>query len=142
MDRLARNFDDLRQIVHGLTKRGIRIEFVKEGMTFTGEDSPMSTLMLSVMGAFAEFERSLIRERQREGIAIAKQPGVYQGRKKTLSDEQGSELNRRVAAGEQKAQVAREFGISRETVYQYLRRADGSTRPSRTIFPVSEATPL
>ena len=122
MDRLARNLDDLRQIVHRLTKRGIRIEFVKEGMTFTGEDSPMSTLMLSVMGAFAEFERSLIRERQREGISLAKQRGVYRGRKKTLSDEQLSELKRRIAAGEQKAMVAREFGISRETLYQYLRR--------------------
>jgi len=123
MDRLARNLDDLRQIVQGLTKRGIRIEFVKEGMTFTGEDSPMSTLMLSVMGAFAEFERSLIRERQREGISLAKQRGVYRGRKKTLSEEQCSELKRRVAAGEQKAIVAREFGISRETLYQYIRRS-------------------
>jgi DNA invertase Pin-like site-specific DNA recombinase len=123
MDRLARNLDDLRQIVQGLTKRGIRIEFVKEGMTFTGEDSPMSTLMLSVMGAFAEFERSLIRERQREGISLAKQRGVYRGRKKTLSEEQCSELKRRVAAGEQKAIVAREFRISRETLYQYLRRS-------------------
>jgi DNA invertase Pin-like site-specific DNA recombinase len=91
-------------------------------MTFTGEDSPMSTLMLSVMGAFAEFERSLIRERQREGISLAKQRGVYRGRKKTLSEEQCSQLKRRVAAGEQKALVAREFGISRETVYQYLRK--------------------
>jgi DNA invertase Pin-like site-specific DNA recombinase len=83
----------------------------------------MSTLMLSVMGAFAEFERSLIRERQREGISLAKQRGVYRGRKKMLSEEQVSELKRRIAAGEQKALVAREFGISRETLYQYLRRS-------------------
>ena len=72
MDRLARNLDDLRRLVHSLTERGIRIEFLKENLTFTGEDSPMSNLMLSVMGAFAEFERALLRERQREGIAIAK----------------------------------------------------------------------
>ena len=123
MDRLARNLDDLRQSVQGLTKRGIRIEFVKESMTFTGADSPMSTLMLSVMGAFAEFERSLIRERQREGISLAKQQSVYRGRKKTLTEEQCSELKRRIAAGEQKAIVAREFGISRETLYQSLRRS-------------------
>jgi DNA invertase Pin-like site-specific DNA recombinase len=71
MDRLARNLDDLRRIVQGLTKRGVRIEFVKESLAFTGEDSPMANLMLSVMGAFAEFERALIRERQREGIALA-----------------------------------------------------------------------
>lgn len=60
MDRLARNLDDLRRLVQQLTKRGIRIEFVKECLTFTGEDSPMANLLLSVMGAFAEFERALI----------------------------------------------------------------------------------
>jgi DNA invertase Pin-like site-specific DNA recombinase len=88
MDRLARNLDDLRRLVQKLTKRGVRIEFVKECLTFTGEDSPMANLMLSVMGAFAEFERALIRERQREGIALAKQRGAYRGRKKALSPEQ------------------------------------------------------
>lgn len=121
MDRLARNLDDLRGLVQKLTQRGVRIEFAKEGLTFTGEDSPMATLLLSVMGAFAEFERSLIRERQREGIALAKQRGVYRGRKKSLPDDKIAELRRRTAAGEKKAQLAREFGISRETLYQYLR---------------------
>lgn len=82
MDRLARNLDDLRRMVQQLTGRGVRIEFVKESLTFTGEDSPMANLLLSVMGAFAEFERALIRERQREGISLAKQRGVYRGRKK------------------------------------------------------------
>ena len=85
MDRLARNLDDLRRLVQKLTQRGVRIEFLKEGLVFTGEDSPMANLMLSVMGAFAEFERALIRERQREGIALAKQRGAYRGRKKALS---------------------------------------------------------
>ncbi len=124
MDRLARNLDDLRRIVQDLTRRGVRIEFVKESLAFTGDDSPMAKLMLSVMGAFAEFERSLIRERQREGIELAKRRGAYRGRKKSLSPEQAAELRRRSAAGEQKAQLAREFGVSRETVYQYLRTAD------------------
>ena len=73
MDRLARNLDDLRRTVQELTKRGVRMEFVKEGLVFTGDNSPMATLMLSVMGAFAEFERALIRERQREGITLARQ---------------------------------------------------------------------
>jgi len=81
----------------------------------------MANLMLSVMGAFAEFERSLIRERQREGIALAKQRGAYRGRKKSLSDLEIAGLRQRAAAGEQKAALAREFGISRETLYQYLR---------------------
>ena len=121
MDRLARNLDDLRRVVQKLTQRGVRIEFVKESLTFTGEDSPMANLMLSVMGAFAEFERALIRERQREGIALAKQRGAYRGRKKALSSEQVTDLQKRAAAGEPKASLAREFGISRETLYQYLR---------------------
>jgi len=121
MDRLARNLDDLRRIVQGLTKRGVRMEFVKEGLVFTGDDSPMANLMLSVMGAFAEFERALIRERQREGIALARQRGAYRGRKKSLSPERIEDLRRRVAAGEKKLHLAKDFGISRETLYQYLR---------------------
>ena len=119
MDRLARNLDDLRRLVNELTERGVRIEFVKEGLTFTGEDSPMAKLLLSVMGAFGEFERALIRERQREGIELAKKKGKYKGRKRSLSSEQVAELKNRVAVGEKKAGLAREFGISRETLYQY-----------------------
>jgi DNA invertase Pin-like site-specific DNA recombinase len=121
MDRLARNLDDLRRLVRSLTARGVRVEFVKEQLTFTGEDAPLATLLLSVLGAFAEFERALIRERQREGIALAKQRGAYRGRKRSLNAEQIAEMKRRIGAGEPKAQVARDMGISRETVYQYLR---------------------
>jgi DNA invertase Pin-like site-specific DNA recombinase len=121
MDRMARNLDDLRRIVLGLTGRGVRVEFTKEGLSFTGEDSALSKLLLSVMGAFAEFERSLILERQREGIAIAKAAGKYKGRKPLLSYERANELRRRVVNGERKAALAREFEISRETLYQYLR---------------------
>jgi DNA invertase Pin-like site-specific DNA recombinase len=119
MDRLARNLDDLRRIVTELTGRGVVVEFVKGNLTFTGEDNAMSKLMLSVMGAFAEFERELIKERQREGIALAKQKGVYKGRKPSLTPEQVKTLRERVKAGETRASLAREFGISRETVYQY-----------------------
>ena len=124
MDRLARNLDDLRRIVGKLTGRGVRIEFVQENLTFTGEDSPMANLMLSVMGAFAEFERALLRERQREGVALAKQRGAYRGRQKTLSPAQAAQLRQRVRAGEGKTRVAGEFGISRQTLYQYLRTED------------------
>ena len=123
MDRLARNLEDLRRLVQNQTQRGIRIEFVKEGLSFSGDDSPMATLLLSVMGAFAEFERALLKERQREGIALAKKRGVYRGRKRSLSTEQILQLKQRAEVGEKKAALAREFGISRDTVYQYLRRA-------------------
>ena len=120
MDRLARNLDDLRKIVSDLTARGVMVEFVKENLTFTGEDRAMSKLLLSVIGSFAEFERSLLKERQREGIALAKKAGVYKGRKRALNPERAKELRDRVKAGEKKAAVARDFGISRETLYSYL----------------------
>lgn len=121
MDRMARNLDDLRQTVQKLTGRGIQIRFVKENLTFTGEDSPIANLTLSIMGAFAEFERALIQERQREGIALAKQRGVYRGRKRSLSDAEIAEVRQRIGTGEKKTRVARDYGISRETLYQYLR---------------------
>lgn len=121
MDRLARNLDDLRKIVRDLNERGVSVYFVKEQLTFTGEDSPMANLMLSVMGAFAEFERSLIKERQREGISLAKKRGVYKGRKRSLSQDEIIELKRRVGQGDKKTEIAQYFGISRETLYQYLK---------------------
>jgi DNA invertase Pin-like site-specific DNA recombinase len=124
MDRLCRNLDDLRRIVKELTSRGVVVRFHKEGLTFTGEDSPMSNLLLSMLGAVAEFERSIILERQREGIQIAKGEGKYRGRKPSLTVERVLELRRRSAAGERKTALAREFGISRETVYTYIKSED------------------
>jgi len=90
----------------------------------------MANLMLSVLGAVAQFERDLIKERQPEGIALAKQRGAYRGRKQALPDEKVAELRRRASAGEKKARLAREFGISRETLYQYLRQELGDRRQS------------
>ena len=124
MDRLARNLDDLRRLVQTFTQRHVTIQFIKEGLTFTGEDSPMANLLLSMMGAFAEFERALIRERQLEGIALAKKRGAYKGRKKVLTPEQIEALQERAKAGERKSQLARDFHISRETLYQYLKLAN------------------
>lgn len=121
MDRLARNLDDLRKLVYQLTGKQVKVQFLKENLIFSGEDSAMSTLLLSIMGAFAEFERTLIRERQLEGIALAKKRGAYRGRKKSLSEEEVENLKSRVATGERKSSIARDFGISRETLYQYLK---------------------
>jgi DNA invertase Pin-like site-specific DNA recombinase len=120
MDRLARSLDDLRRMVLDLTKKGIHVQFVKENLLFTGEDSPMSHLLLSLLGAVAEFERSMIRERQREGIAIAKKAGVYKGRKPSLTDEQVQEIRTRANAGEQKSRLALEYGVSRQTLYSAI----------------------
>lgn len=121
MDRLARNLDDLRKLVFQLTQRQVKIQFIKENLIFTGEDSPMSHLLLSIMGAFAEFERSLIKERQLEGVKLAQKKGVYKGRKRSLSSEKIEELKKRIENGESKVHIAKEFKISRETLYQYLR---------------------
>ncbi|CAG2140322.1 DNA-invertase hin [Cupriavidus yeoncheonensis] len=122
MDRLARNTEDLLRMVRELTGKGVSVQFHKENLTFKADQAdPMATLMLTMLGAFAQFERSLLRERQREGIAVAKAKGVYRGRKAALSAEQAVQLRQRVAAGEAKAAVARHFGISRETLYQYIK---------------------
>lgn len=107
------------------------MRFVKEQLTFTREDTAMATLLLSVMGAFAEFERALIGERQREGIALAKKRGVYKGRRpRSLTSDQVQALRDRATDGEPKASLAREFGISRQTLYQYLRLAEPVAEPA------------
>jgi DNA invertase Pin-like site-specific DNA recombinase len=131
MDRLARNLGHLRQVVRRLTANGVKVTFIKEGMSFTGEGSPMATLMLSLLGTLAEFDRSRIIERQREGIELAKGRGVYKGRMPSLNEEQVRMIRWRVSAGEKKAQLAREYCVSRETLYSYLRlNSDGSLPPN------------
>ena len=122
MDRLARSLVDLRRTVDELAAKGVRVRFVKEGLTFGDTSDPCATLMLSVMGAVAEFERSLTLERQREGIAIAKREGRYTGRKVALSPAQAREVTARLAGGESAAALAREFGVSRATVYNTRHR--------------------
>ncbi|MBB5783321.1 recombinase family protein [Nonomuraea jabiensis] len=102
MDLPSRNLDDLRCLVRLLTGKGVRVEFAKGNLAFTSEDSPMAALLLSVMGAFSEFERALILERQREGIAAAKASGVYTGRKPALTPQEANELRERGVGGEKK----------------------------------------
>lgn len=117
MDRLSRNLDDLRHVVNGLTFRGVVVHFHKENLIFAGDDSPMSKLLLSMLGAVAEFERAMIKESQREGIAKAKAAGKYKGRAVALTPERVQELRLRVASGDKKTAIAKEFKISRQTLY-------------------------
>lgn len=124
MDRLARNLDDLRKTVTELTSRGVTIQFHSEQMTFAPSDrSPLGLLLLSVMGAFAEFERNILRERQREGIAVAKATGKYKRtRWKRLSVERAEELRRLVQVEQMPiVEAARKFGCSPKTVRRYLK---------------------
>jgi DNA invertase Pin-like site-specific DNA recombinase len=121
MDRLARNLTDLRQMVEQLTQRGVVVRFEKENLTFTGAKDKTANLLLSMLGAVAEFERDMILERQREGIALAKARGAYKGRKRVLSTTQATELRQRALAGVSKSDLAAEYAVSRQTIYEYLR---------------------
>ena len=120
IDRIARNLRDLQDIIDQLAGKGVTVRFIKEGLTFNGNDDPMSTLMLQMLGAFSQFERALIRERQREGIAAARKAGKQFGRKKALTADQVAEIREKVALGEQKTILATHFNISRTTLYAAL----------------------
>ena len=120
IDRLARNLKDLQEIVDSLIERGLTVQFHKEHLVFNGRRDPMQQLMLQMMGAFAEFERTLINERRREGMAIAQAKGKHIGRPRTISDEVRQEIASEVATGRPKAQVAKQYGISRQKLYTIL----------------------
>ena len=120
MDRLARSLIDLHRLVDDLTERGVSVKFLKEGQVYSQDSTPVAKLMLGLLGSVAEFERSIIRERQAEGIAKAKARGVYKGRAKVLNEEQIMQAREWVSAGIPKAEVARRLGIGRTTLYKYL----------------------
>ena len=126
MDRLARNLKDLLNIVEGLTRKQVTVSFHKENLSFSGTDSnPMQTMMLHIMGSVAEFERNMIRERQREGIAAAKKRGVKMGKAPKLSPDTEKEMvTRALQPHSDKKALAREYGVSRQTLYNALKRVE------------------
>jgi DNA invertase Pin-like site-specific DNA recombinase len=129
MDRLARNCEDMLRTVRELNGKGVSVRFVKENMSFVaGSSDPRSTLMFTMLSAFSEFERALIRERQREGIAIAKAQGKYKGGTKSLTAEQVKAIKEKVTAGVPKTKIAKQLKISRQTLYNYLQ--EGNSRVS------------
>lgn len=118
IDRLARNLQDLQNIIQTLNEKGVTVKFKTENLTFSADsDNPFSKLQLQMMGAFAEFERSMIKKRQAEGIAKAKERGVYKGRKKSIDDKKIRSLKK---GGMKVATIARNLGISRMSVYRAL----------------------
>lgn len=122
IDRLARNLQDLLRLLGQLTGKGVTVQFLKERLAFSGQDDPFQRLQLQIIGAVAEFERALIKERQREGIAKAKSQGKHLGRERKLTPEQEQAIQVRANAGEEKKALALEFGVSRQTLYRILER--------------------
>ena len=120
IDRLARNLSDLKELVDMLNGKGVSVHFHKEGMKFNGDKKDsMTNLLFNILGSFAEFERELMLERQREGIAKAKEEGKYKGRIKTVDDDAI-----RLAMKQEKAsfrKVAKELGVSLSTVQRAMK---------------------
>ncbi|RYI20625.1 recombinase family protein [Dermacoccus sp. 147Ba] len=141
MDRLARSLIDLEQIVSELTAREVTVEFVKERLIFSPDAAtdPFVTFQRQLIGAVAELERSLIRERQREGIELAKARGVYTGRARRLTDEQVKYVRAAAADGEPKSKIAAHLGVSRRLVYDVLAGNGAYAAPARTPRPALPA---
>ena len=122
IDRLARNLADLESLIGQMNSKGVTVDFRKESLTFSGESDAMETRMLQMMGAFAQFERSMIRERQREGIAAAKAKaeadGKPYGRASKLSPKQLKSLKAKRRAGVPIKTLLKEFPVSRATLYR------------------------
>lgn len=123
IDRLARNLQDLLALINTLLDKGVTVEFHKEGLKFTGKNDHMQNLQLQIIGAVAQFERELIKERQREGIELAKRAGKYKKPKpKALTDDQLKEIISKKSSGSSIASLAREYGVSRQTIYTSIKR--------------------
>lgn len=121
ISRLARNIQDLHHLVETITAKGATLKFKKEGLTFSGDETdPMSKLLLSMLGAVYQFEREIMKERQREGIAVAKAKGKFKGRPVTISKD---EILRVVAGGNSIAQTAKILGVSMSSVQRAKRSA-------------------
>ena len=127
-DRAARNLKDLLSIIDTLNGKGVTVKFHKENLTFSGngEADPMSKLLCGLLGSVAEFERNLIVNRVREGVAIAKAKGHYKhvGRKAALSAETITEIKERHKNGTRPTDLAKIYGVSRATIYNYLAAND------------------
>lgn len=121
IDRLARSLEDLQAIIGYVTAQGASVYFLQEGLVFSAADQdPQATLLLRALGSFVDFERSIIREQQAEGIALAKKEGKRPGRKKALSPEQIAQVRARIEAGESKSSIAQDLGVGRATLYRAL----------------------
>jgi len=116
IDRLARNLQDLQNVVRQMNDKGVTVQFVKDNLTFSGDDGPTSKLLLHILGAFAEFDRALILEKTQEGREIAKAKGAYKGRKPKFSSTQRKNIAMSVLNGADKNVLAAQYKCSYETI--------------------------
>ena len=127
LSRWGRSMVDIRTTITYLTKKGVTVEFIKENLTFSNKNDDTSNLLLGILSSLSEWERAVIKSRQMEGVKIAQERGVYKdrcGRKPKLSEEQIQEVIRRVNAGENRTEIAKDLRVSRQTIYNLV--------PSRT----------
>ena len=130
IDRLARNLSDLKKLVDHFTDQHIAIHFIKENLKFGDNESTiLDNLLLNILGSFAEFERQLLLERQREGIKKARESGAYQGKMPSLTKKEAEEAVAMVKNGIPLARVAREYNISRSSMYRYMNGERTAYRP-------------
>ena len=120
IDRLARNLQDLQEIVDKLIKKGVSVKFIKENLTFNTSKDPMANLTLQIMGAFAEFERSMIRARQREGIVAAKKAGKHLGRPIKVDKKFIKVVKEKKESCQSIRSIAKDMNVSRATIYKAL----------------------
>ena len=120
IDRLARNLRDLQEIISELVKKGVKVQFVKENLLFTGQNDSMSTLMLHMMGAFSEFERSMIKSRQKEGFDRARKAGKHCGRPLVVTEDIKAKARNLKEQGHSLRKISMLLKISRPSVYKAL----------------------
>ncbi len=126
IDRLARNLQDLQEIVDNLIKKGVSVKFIKENLTFNANKDPMATLTLQIMGAFAEFERTMIRARQRDGIAAAKKAGKHLGRPHKIDNKMRKIVKEKRESCQSIRSIAKELTVSRATIYKVIEQINES----------------
>lgn len=133
IDRLARNLSDLIKLVTEFRQNGIAVHFIKENLTFDAEaNSPINNLLFQLLGAISQFERELIKERQREGIAVAKKKGTVKfGRPFALTPEKTKEIVTRANAGESHLKLAKEFGVCRTSIWRVCKNAKKDDKSSK-----------
>lgn len=142
MDRLARNVRHLLQLVEQITAKRAKIQFLKENLIFSGDDSSTSKLLLTIMGAVAQFELALIKERQAEGIKAAKAKGKYKGRKTVLTPSKLEIIHEELKTRKPICMMADDVGISRETLYKYVRKLKEEDSPLVMYYKKNHFEPV